>query len=109
MTTPKIDTSFTPDYRSASWRAFLASGLWLRAGFIGASVFAVAVIALFSGEWSPMTALASALGGGLFAAYAWRQSWLVIERADWPEESLPASVPVRLSGLAPRVESTASH
>ena len=82
MRSPYIDTRFTPDYRNASWRAFIVSGLWLRAGFVGASVFAIAVIALFSGEWGPATALASALAGGLVATYAWRRSWLVINRVD---------------------------
>ena len=109
MRTPYVDTRFTPDYRSASWRALLASGMWLRAGFVGASVFAIGVIALFSGESSPTTALASALVGGPFAAFAWRRSWILINRADGLETSSPPAAPVCLTGFTPGAESTASH
>lgn len=109
MRTPYTDTSFTPDYRSASWRALLASGLWLRAGFVGASVFAIGVIALFSGEWSPTTALASALVGGPFAAFAWRRSWILINRADGLEASPPTAAAARLPGFTAGAESTVSH
>ncbi|MEO8304659.1 MAG: hypothetical protein ABI724_11105 [Betaproteobacteria bacterium] len=109
MTTPSVDTNFTPDYRSASWRALLASGMWLRAGFVGASVFAIGVITLFSGEWSPATAFASALAGGVFAAYAWRRALLVIDRADGSEASPPAPTAAHVAGFRSRVEPTASR
>ena len=109
MRIPYVDTSFTPDYRSASWRALLASGLWLRAGFVGAIVFAIGVIALFTGEWSPATALASALVGGPFAAFAWRRAWIIINRADWSEAPPPTAAPAHLAGFTPGVESTVSR
>lgn len=89
MTTPAIDPRFIPDRRSPAHRALVASGLWMRVGFVGASVFAVGLIALFNGDASAATALASAITGGLVAAYAWRRSWVVLNRADTAEASRP--------------------
>ena len=107
MSTPSIYSSFRPDYRNAAWRAFVVGGLWLRAGFVGASVLAIALIMLFTGESNPVTALAGAVAGGAFAVYAWRRSWVVLNRADVAEAARPA--PARTVGFGNSVESAASR
>ena len=106
MSTLHDKSSITPGYRSESWRAFMASGLWLRTGFVGASIFAIAVIALFSGDWNPATALAAAVAGGLIAAYAWRRSWLVINRLDEITFGVPPTSP-HATGFGRGIESPA--
>jgi hypothetical protein len=102
-----METRFNPDYRNASWRAFVATGLWLRVGFVGASVLAIALITLFTGEASPVMALAGVVAGGMVAAYSWRQSWVVLNRAD--EEMTAPPAPARTVGFGNRVESAASR
>jgi hypothetical protein len=107
MTTPRIDPKSIPDRRSPAYRAFVASGLWLRGGFVGASAFAIGLVMLFTGEASPVTALVSAIAGGLVAVYAWRQSWLVLNRADIAEAG--QSGPARAIAFGNRVESAATR
>jgi hypothetical protein len=87
-----IDRRFFVDRNSASWRAFVASGLWLRGGFVGASVFAIGLILLFTGEASALTALTCLVAGGAFAAFAWRRAWAALNRVE-------ASFPGRLRRL----------
>ena len=82
MKSPYLDTRFTPDRRSESWQALVATALWLRVGFIGACVVAIALITLFTGEANPAYALASAFAGFTVAACAWGYSWVVLNRAD---------------------------
>jgi hypothetical protein len=108
MSTPYTQWSATPGYRDESWRAFMVSGLWLRTGFVGASLFAIAVIALFSGDWSPVTAVATAVAGGLTAVYAWRRSWLVINRLDETTIEMPPTSPHAI-GFGRGVELPASR
>jgi hypothetical protein len=83
-----IDYTARPDYGSPSWRAFMASAFWLRFGFVGASVVAIALVALFTGDTSPSIAAASAVSGLVVAAASWRRSWVILDRADaTPSES----------------------
>jgi hypothetical protein len=83
-----IDRRFFLDRNSASGRAFVGSGLWLRAGFVGAGAFAIGLIALFTGEASALTALTCLVAGGAFAAFAWRRCWAALNHV---ETSLPAA------------------
>jgi hypothetical protein len=107
MTTPRIDPRFVPDRRSPAWRALLASTVWLRAGFIGASVFAIGLIMLVTGEGQPMSALASAIAGALLAALAWRHAWTVLSAADVGDAARPG--PARAVAFGSPVESAASR
>jgi hypothetical protein len=79
-----IDPYETPTYRNA----IVASGFWLRIGFIGVSAVAISAIVFFNGDASPMKALAGVLGGAAVAAFAWRRSWSALDRAD--REPIPA-------------------
>jgi 4-hydroxybenzoate polyprenyltransferase len=80
---------------SKSERALVVSGLWLRAGFIGASALMAGLMMLFTGESQPALALALAVGGGIFALHAWRRSRAVLERVDSSTASLSVSAPRR--------------
>jgi hypothetical protein len=71
-----------PHPGSESARALVASGLWLRAGFVGASAFLGGLSLLFGDEMHPVLALALAIGGGILASYAWRRSKAILDRAD---------------------------
>jgi len=54
-------------------RAFVAFGLWLRLGIIGAFGLVGGLLQLFDGAVKPLSALALALGGSIFMAIgAWR-------------------------------------
>jgi hypothetical protein len=64
-------------------RTLLEYGLWLRIGFIGASAVAVALLQLFSGDVSPLPALALAAGGGVLAAGSWWRCRTLLNLADW--------------------------
>src|SRR4051812_41900189 len=50
MRVEHLDPTFTPDRRSEAWGALIASAFWLRLTFIGASVFVIAITALFTGD-----------------------------------------------------------
>ena len=76
-----------------SARALVVCGLWLRAGFIGASALMAGLMMLFGGEGNPALAIALAAAGGILAPYAWRRSRAVLERADASTAMLSAPVP----------------
>lgn len=107
MTTPRIDPRFVPERRSPAWRALRASTVWLRAGFVGASVLAIGLIMLVTGEGQPMTALASAIAGALVATLAWRHSWTVLSAADVGDAARPG--PARTVAFGSAVESVVSR
>jgi hypothetical protein len=83
--TTRYSTRFAPDYRSPAWRAFVTSGLWLRTGFVAASIAAIALVMLVAGEANPWLAIASALAGATVAALAWRSALAVLDQADAAE------------------------
>jgi hypothetical protein len=63
-----------PKLDAPTRRAMLACGLWMRLGFIGASLVAVGVIQLFDGETSALSALSFVAGGAVLAALGWRRA-----------------------------------
>jgi hypothetical protein len=77
-----------PDPFSPEGQALVKSSLWMRAGFVGASVVALGIITLFTGEARPINALATILGGVALAVLAWRRSWVLLDRVD-PIEPTP--------------------
>lgn len=80
--------------RESAW-ALVVCGLWLRAGFIGASALLAGLMLLFTGESNPALAIALAVGGGILAPYAWRRSWAVLVRVDASAASRSAPLPRR--------------
>jgi len=80
-----------PDPFSPEGQALVKSGLWMRAGFVGASVVALGIITLFTGDARPINALAAILGGVALAVLAWRRSWVLLDRIDPSEPTPPKS------------------
>ncbi|MDH5245464.1 MAG: hypothetical protein OEW98_03365 [Betaproteobacteria bacterium] len=81
-----------PEARRKAERALVASGLWLRIGFIGACGVAVGLIQLINGGAKPVSALALALAGGVLAATSWRRAKTVLKSAD---DALPVAPSTR--------------
>ena len=68
-------------YEAATW-PMIASGLWLRVGFVGASAVLIAVLRAFDGDVNLLTTLLTALAGTAVAAWSWRKGWQALIRAD---------------------------
>lgn len=73
-----------------------AYGLWIRIGFVGASVALAGLLMLFDAESTAATALLVLLGGAALAAMAWRKIRTVLalleeRETGAPETSMPAS------------------
>ena len=73
-----------PELHGAIGRALVASGFWLRIGFVGASAVAVGMIQLFGNEASPFAALGLAAGGAALAVFSWQRAHAALELADGP-------------------------
>jgi hypothetical protein len=78
IATPHSLSEMTPKAR----RAFVAFGLWLRLGIIGAFGLAAGVLQLFNGEVKPLSALALAIGGGIFLAIGVWRGHAALENVD---------------------------
>jgi hypothetical protein len=92
MNDPILTLSGAPNPDAATRRALLVCGLWMRAGFIGASATAVGVIQLFDADWSILTALSTAATGIALAAFGWARAHAALSsQAKLPE--LPVATP----------------
>jgi len=60
----------------------LQGSLWMRLGFIAFSIAAAALVALFSGDAPPFKALVWAIVAGATGAFAFRRSWMLVNRDD---------------------------
>lgn len=69
----------------------IASGLWLRVGFVGASAVVVAMVRAFDGEASLVATLAIVIAGVAVAVLAWRQGWRALDRADHEANEPPSA------------------
>ena len=67
----------------------VASGLWLRASFVGASALASGFVALFNGGSTPAYALVAIVGGGAFAAFAFGRARHALNRLTSPAPPRP--------------------
>ena len=67
-----------PDRSTHEARALIRSIMWLRAGFVGASVLAIGVATMAAGNAPLWGALAMVVAGGLLMAYGWRRSWAIV-------------------------------
>ncbi|HET7096859.1 MAG TPA: hypothetical protein VFJ68_05665 [Casimicrobiaceae bacterium] len=52
----------------------VASGPWLRAGFVALSVEAIALIMLATGEAAPWIAIVTAIVAGAYARWSWHRA-----------------------------------
>ena len=91
---------------SSADRALVASGLWLRAGFVALSFEAIALIMLATGAAAPWIAIATAVVAGVIARWSWLRARAALD-ADVETNEAPTSVvPVELraGGFAGPVE-----
>ena len=84
MTHPKSNSYAKPVLHGKAGRALLACGLWLRAGFVGASATIIGLIQLFEGETTPLSPLALTFGGVALAVIARRRAFAALERMGEP-------------------------
>jgi hypothetical protein len=73
-------------------RKVVSGGLWLRVGSAATFVLAGGVVALFSGDIGPTTALAMTLGGAAVCMLALRRAWTVLNSEEGASRS-PAATP----------------
>jgi len=73
--------SLTGEYAEGE-RLLAACGLWLLAGFVGASILVASLLPLVGGQAMPLSAFASAFGGGALAVFAWRRARIVLDGAN---------------------------
>jgi hypothetical protein len=97
MNDPILTLRGVPKPDAATRRALLVCGLWMRAGFIGASATAVGVIQLFAKDWSVLTALSTLTAGIALAAFCWRRA-----HAALSSEARPPQLPVATPAAAHR-------
>ena len=69
---------------TATRRSLLVCGLWMRAGFVGASATAIGIIQFFQNEWSPLTAMSTAAGGVALAVFSWRRAHAALSNREMP-------------------------
>lgn len=79
-----------PQLTARTRRAMLLCGLWMRAGFIGASAVVIGVIQLFDGGWSAVLALSTAGAGAALAVLSWHRAHAALGDADEPATVLDA-------------------
>ncbi len=81
-----------PELRGKTPWPLVASSLWLRLGFVGATAAVVALIELYKGEADLLAALAWIFGGAWLAAVSWRRVKVSLDRLDRLEEGTPEPV-----------------
>ena len=91
MVNPIIHTQRSDHRHIRNDRLLIACSFWLRVGFVGASILFAGVLLLLNGEAKPMFALASALGGGLLAAFSWKRGRALLDRVDDADAPFPAA------------------
>jgi hypothetical protein len=91
----------TPVRLKPDW-LLVASGLWLRAGFVGASALASGLVALFNGAAIPAFALAAIVGGGALGAFAFRRARRLLNRLASPAPPQPSEAAVGMTSPFPR-------
>jgi hypothetical protein len=79
--------------QAANWVA-IQSGLWMRAGFVGASVFATGLVSLLANgaqATGETAALAAMVIGGAIAWFSWRNVAVLLRRIDVLEAAAAAA------------------
>jgi hypothetical protein len=76
-----VVTTSNSTQRDPGGLSCFAFGMWLRGGFIGASVCAIGLVQLFDGDSRPLPALSLAVVGALLAVYNWRRAPKCLEAA----------------------------
>jgi len=95
MNTQYVSNASYAAWRNAAGPGVVAFGMWLRAGFVGASAVAVGLIQLSSGEVKPLSALALAAGGLVLAIFSWRRARMSLDGLDDGAAAVDASPVLR--------------
>ena len=74
----------TPDRNRDDQRAVVASSVWLRVGFIGATAAAAGLLQLLDGDLAWLSPLALAFCGGMLAAVSWSRARVVLDSGHPP-------------------------
>lgn len=69
----------------------LACGLWMRAGYVGASLTLIGAVQIVDGEWSLLLALATAAAGIALAILSWHRAHAALRNVDEPITTARAS------------------
>lgn len=77
-----VDAASYAAWRNEAGPGVFAFGMWLRAGFIGASAVAVGLLQMFGGDVKPLAALALTAGGVLLAAFSWWRARKALDGLD---------------------------
>ena len=93
-----------PELRGKTPWPLVASSLWLRLGFVGATGAVVALTELYKGEADLLAALAWIFGGAWLAALSWRRAKVLLDRLDRLEENTPEAVTSQVA-----IPQTATH
>ena|SRR5207249_991072 len=80
----------------------IASGLWLRAGFVGASALVSGFITLFNGETTPASAFVIIIGGGALGVFAFRRARPALNRLTSPAPPRPRGAAAGTTSPFPR-------
>jgi hypothetical protein len=95
MNTQYVSNSSYTAWRKEAGPGVVAFGMWLRAGFVGASAVAVGLIQLSSGEVQPLSALALTAGGFVLAIFSWRRARMALDGLDDGTAPVDASSALR--------------
>ena len=91
MENPNLSAQHPSAGHGENDRLLIACSFWLRVGFVGASILVAGLLLLFNGEAKPLLAMASAAGGGLLAAVAWKRGRVLLDRVDGADAAFPAA------------------
>ena len=81
-----------PELRGKTPWPLVASSLWLRMGFVGATCTVVALIELYKGEADLLAALAWIFGGAWLSAVSWRRAKVSLDRLEDTPEAVTSQV-----------------
>ena len=111
MAAHDLDNQLAVDQRHPAHPAMVASGLWLRAGFVALSVEAIVLIMLATGELAAWAAIAAAVVAGVFARGSWHRARAALDAepletggaaSDAPRQPLAGGIAARVGTAVPR-------
>ena len=93
-----------PELRGKTPWPLVASSLWLRLGFVGATGAVVALIELYKGEADLLAALAWIFGGAWLTALSWRRAKILLDRLDGVDGAAEAVAIVKIAKARMRIQ-----
>jgi hypothetical protein len=103
MTAHYLTGRYAFPLRSPAYRALVATGLWLRAGFVALSIGAIALVMLATGEATPSIAITTAAVAGVFVRWSWRKARAALD-AEASETTSAAAATTIAVPSKPRAE-----